>query len=104
MFTITTSADGTLTREGARVLRSHGVNVTGSTKITSAQALARKAGLTCEFVSATTGAVVKPRKVQHQAAKRASVERPKSTGFVREQIRASKARKQALEMLTDLSV
>lgn len=100
MLKITVSHDGTLTREGARMMREAlGVTtITGSTTLAQARKAARTGGLTCEFVQAT-----RPDVRAKATRKAAAQERPASTGFVRERIREAAARKAALEALTALA-
>ena len=95
MITLTIAHDGTLTRAAARMMREAGVpGMTGSHTLTQARAAARKAGLKCEFVQAT-----RP-DTRAKATRKATTERPESTGYVREQIRA---RKEALALLAEFA-
>jgi hypothetical protein len=66
MHKITVSHDGTLTREGAKIMRANGVaGVTGQTTLTQARAAARKAGASFEFVNATRpGKVAKAKRTR----------------------------------------
>lgn len=99
MFTLTIAHDGTLTRAAARIMREAGVpGMTGSHTLAQARAAARKAGLKCEFVQAT-----RP-DTRAKATRKATTERPESTGYVRERIREAAARKAALEALSALAV
>lgn len=98
---VTVAHDGSLTREGARVMRSHGApsTVTGLTTLGQARKVARSlSGVKFEFVQATRPQVPATR------ARKTAMMMNEPTGYVRAQIQARNAARVALAELSALAV